>query len=166
MRWVAPALLAMRALAGPVMLDVPYVAQEKSGCGAAVIAMVLGYWEPARPARPAVIHQRLYSREARGVLASGMQRYFREQGFRVFAFEGAWEDLRDHLGKGRPLIVALKPGRGDLHYVVVTGIDAERELVVTHDPAVRRSVCQSRGDFERHWKGSHHWTLLALPESR
>ena len=30
--------------AGDIVLDVPFVAQEKNGCGAAAISMVLSYW--------------------------------------------------------------------------------------------------------------------------
>ena len=40
-----------------------------------------------------------------------MERYFQEKGFRTFTIRGEWEDLKQHLDKGRPLIVALKPAR-------------------------------------------------------
>ena len=47
-----------------VLLDVPFVAQEKNGCGAAVIAMVMQYWqrEQGKPADIDVkaIHLKLY----------------------------------------------------------------------------------------------------------
>ena len=32
-----------------------------------------------------------------------MERYFQENGFRTFTIRGEWEDLEQHLGKGRPL---------------------------------------------------------------
>jgi hypothetical protein len=35
------------------------------------------------------------------------------------------------LEKGRPLIVALNAGHGDLHYLVVTGLDWQRILCWT-----------------------------------
>ncbi len=36
-----------------------------------------------------------------------MERYFKEKGFRTFTIRGEWEDLKQHLDKGRPpLIVA------------------------------------------------------------
>ena len=144
-----------------VWLDVPYIQQEKNGCGAAAIAMVMQYWR--MPADAAAIQARLYSPEARGIHASEMLRYLRDEGFRTFALKGAWGDLREHLEKGRPPIVALQAGGRDLHYVVVTGIDWRENLVLMHDPAGRKLQKQHRAVFEREWKAAANWMLLALP---
>src|SRR6476620_6356648 len=112
-----------------VWLDVPFVKQEKDGCGAASLAMVMQYWQaqqgqPSNQVSDAIQIQRtLYSPKAHGIYASDMERYFQENGFRTFTIRGEWEDLKQHLEKGRPLIVALKPvSGGALHYVVVTGV--------------------------------------------
>jgi ABC-type bacteriocin/lantibiotic exporter with double-glycine peptidase domain len=153
-----------------VRLDVPYIAQEKNGCGAASIAMIMGYWHrqlgESRTPDVQTIYRALYSPDARGVYASDMQRYFRAHGFRTFAFKGEWIDLTHHLQKGRPLIVALKPGRNDLHYVVAMGFDGPNDLVMTHDPAAGKLVRQRRTEFENQWRGADNWSLLALPESQ
>ena len=97
-----------------VWLDVPFVRQEKNGCGAASIAMVMQYWQRQQgevaSADAEQIQRALYSRRAHGIYASDMERYFQQHGFRTFAFAGEWKDLKEHLEKGRPLIVALKPG--------------------------------------------------------
>lgn len=156
-----------------VWLDVPFVAQEKEGCGAASIAMVMRYWQqkqgqgPGETADAARIQQALYSKDAHGIYASAMQRYFEAQGFRAFAFAGEWSDLRQHLEKGRPLIVALQPGAhgAPLHYVVVAGVDPERGLVLLNDPAQRKLLKQDRSSFEREWNAAGKWTLLAVPQS-
>jgi len=94
-----------------------------------------------------------------------MERYFKEHGFRTFSFSGEWDDLQQHLQKGRPLIVALKPSRGDgsLHYVVVAGMDSEQEILLLNDPARRKLLKQDRAGFERQWSATGKWTLLALP---
>jgi predicted double-glycine peptidase len=153
-----------------VRLEVPFVAQEKNGCGAASLAMVMQYWQRQQGGSTETdvqsIHRALYSREARGVHASDMQRYLGQHGFRTYAFHGEWSDLEHHLLKGRPLIVALKTGRNDLHYVVATGFDRQRGVVLKHDPAVRSLLAQHRADFEKEWRGANNWTLLALPESQ
>jgi predicted double-glycine peptidase len=154
-----------------VWLDVPFVKQEKDGCGAASIAMVMQYWQqqrsqPASPDADAIqIQHLLYSAKARGIYASDMERYFREKGFRTFTIRGEWEDLKQHLDKGRPLIVALKPegGRAPLHYVVVTGLD--QQVVMVNDPAQRKLLKQDRSSFERQWSAADRWTLLALPQT-
>jgi len=72
-----------------------------------------------------------------------------------------WQDLKNHLGKGRPLIIALNLGRGDLHYVVVTGLDSRQDLVLKHDPAGRKLLRQHRADFEKEW-----WARAAIPALR
>jgi predicted double-glycine peptidase len=153
-----------------VWLDVPFVKQAKDGCGAAVISMVIQYWniQRSRPsaseADPALIQQELFSREAKGIYASDLERYFTEHDFRAFAFAGDWGALRTHLEKGRPLIVALKPtGGGDLHYVVVAGLDWEHNLVMVNDPAQKKLLKVERADFEKEWKAAKRWTLLAVP---
>lgn len=147
-----------------VWLDVPYIRQEKNGCGAASIAMVMQYWigkgasTPRSDADPHTIQKLLYSRRAEGIFVSDMEGYFREKGFEAFAIRGEWADLRNHIEKGRPLIVCLKEG-APLHYVVVAGVDAR--FVLLNDPARRKLLKLDRTAFERNWKD--RWTLLAVP---
>jgi hypothetical protein len=97
-----------------------------------------------------------------------MERYFQQHGFRTFVFQGTWEDLKQHLEKGRPLIVALKPmpGEASLHYVVVAGLDWQQNLVLVNDAAQRKLLKEDRSRFEKEWKSVSHWTLLALPQSQ
>jgi len=164
-----------------VWLDVPFVKQEKDGCGAASVAMVMQYWfdrrncadgkqagkdDCAPQVDAAEIYRALYTPDARGVYASAMERYFKQRGFSAFAFRGDWDDLLNHLRKGRPLIVALKPTEAGapLHYVVVAGMDTGAGLVLLNDPAQRKLLKQDRADFEKQWSGVNKWTLLALPQ--
>src|SRR6266852_7737738 len=157
-----------------VWLDVPFVKQEKDGCGAASIAMVMQYWQrqqgqsAGQNSDAVQIQHALYSAKARGIYASEMERYFREKGFRTFTIRGEWEDLKQHLDKGRPLIVALKPAGGvtPLHYVVVTGLDQEQGIVMVNDPAQRKLLKQDRSAFEQEWSAAGKWTLLAMPQTQ
>lgn len=166
--WVSGVVFA--ADSSGVWLDIPFVTQEKDGCGAASIAMVMEYWrgQQGRPAHATIdaaeIQRELYSDQAHGIYASSMQRYLQKNGYRTFAFAGTWSDLKQHLEKGRPLIVALKPGgMGSLHYVVVAGFDPERKLILVNDPAQRKLLKQDRSRFEREWEGAERWTLVAVP---
>ncbi len=155
-----------------IWLDVPFIKQEKDGCGAASIAMVMRYWlkQQAKPADtsadPVEIQRALYSSEAHGIYASDLEHYFEQHGFRSFTFEGTWDDLKQHLEKGRPLIVALKPSGGEvpLHYVVVAGLNWEQGIVLLNDPARRKLLKQDRSSFEKEWRAAGKWTLLALPQ--
>jgi ABC-type bacteriocin/lantibiotic exporter with double-glycine peptidase domain len=154
-----------------IWLDIPFVKQEKDGCGAASIAMVMQYWQLQRgrsgnpSAEAEQIQRALLSMAAHGIYASDMERYFQRNGYVTFAFAGDWSDLKQHLEKGRPLIAAVKPGsRVPLHYVVVAGLDHERQLVLLNDPAQRKLLKEDRSRFEQEWKAAARWTLLALPE--
>jgi ABC-type bacteriocin/lantibiotic exporter with double-glycine peptidase domain len=153
-----------------VWLDVPFVKQEKNGCGAASIAMIMQYWQhqqgkPASASEDAAqIQRQLYSAPAHGIYASDLERYLSQHGFRTFAFRGEWSDLQSNLAKGRPLLVALQPGSRDpLHFVVIAGVEAEPGFVLMNDPAQRKLLKQDRSDFEKQWKAAGNWTLLALP---
>jgi ABC-type bacteriocin/lantibiotic exporter with double-glycine peptidase domain len=168
--WVGGVLFA--AHPSGVWLDVPFVKQEKDGCGAASIAMVMQYWQLQQrrsgnpTAEAAQIQRALHSDAAHGIYASDMERYFQQNGYATFVFAGDWSDLKQHLEKGRPLIAALKPGSMvRLHYVVVAGLDQERKLVLLNDPAQRKLLKEDRSRFEQEWKGAGRWTLLALPEA-
>lgn len=164
--------LVCAAESSGVWLDVPFVKQEKYGCGAASVAMVMQFWQrqQGRPSDAASdagqIQRTLYSSRAHGIYASDLEHYLEHHGFHAFAFQGARGDLRQHLEKGRPLIVALKPrSQAPLHYVVVTGLDLQRSLVLLNDPAERKLLSQEQAGFEREWKSAGNWTLLAVPQS-
>ena len=156
-----------------VWLDVPFVKQEKDGCGAASVAMVMQYWQKqqgsaaSESAEAAHILRKLYSAEARGIFASDLESYLKQQRFHTFSFAASWDDLRQHVEKGRPLIVATKPpGDAPLHYMVVTGVDSQRQLVMVNDPAGRKLLKMDRPTFEKQWSAAGSWTLLAVPQQR
>jgi ABC-type bacteriocin/lantibiotic exporter with double-glycine peptidase domain len=167
-------VLPSHAAAGPsgVMLDVPFVAQSKNGCGAASIAMVMQYWQRDSPrshmhgADVETIQSALYSKQARGIFASAIEKYFQDAGYQTFAIRGTWSDLRENLQKGRPLIAALAPERphDPLHYVVVAGMDWQNDWVFLNDPAQRKLLKIGRAEFAKEWAATHDWMLLAVPQ--
>jgi len=174
---LVPALLAVAlssavAVGAGLWLDVPFVRQQAEGCGAATISMVMQYWlknppERIPPAADAVrIQHELFNPHAKGIYASDMERYFRQNGFRVFAFRGTLDDLSHHLAEGRPLIVCLQDSgkSGPLHYVVVVGLENQDGIVWSNDPAQRKLLKMDLGNFEKRWRAMHNWTLLAVPE--
>jgi predicted double-glycine peptidase len=162
---------AVMAEAPGIWLDVPFVKQTEDGCGSAAIAMLLRYWSghgtsvTAGRADAAAIQRQLYSRKGRGIFASDMQRYLRESGFRVFAVRGKWAELREHLTQGRPIIVTMQPGaeKSPFHYVVVAGMDWQRDAVFVHDPARGKLLRIERQEFEKEWLAARNWMLLAVP---
>ncbi|HWQ53971.1 MAG TPA: C39 family peptidase [Bryobacteraceae bacterium] len=150
-------------------IDVPFVRQEREGCGSAAASMVMRHWmvNGARvdpdAADAAAIQRALHSSSAKGIYASSLRRYFERHGFTVHLVHGEMEDLQHHVARGRPLIACLEPRRGDLHYVVVVGIDQDKDEVIVHDPA-RGSFLREKGaGFRERWKATGNWTLLAVP---
>jgi predicted double-glycine peptidase len=161
-RWLAFLLTFQQAL----WIDVPFIRQDKNGCGAAVIWMVMKYWQPELEIDVDEIQHQLYSKEAGGIYAKDLTRYLESHGYRALVFRGDWTDLEEQVSKGRPLIVCLERNSHGvpLHYVVVAGIDPTDNLVLVNDPAQRKLLSMSRSEFERSWQATDNWTLLAMPE--
>ncbi|MGB7846622.1 MAG: C39 family peptidase [Candidatus Acidiferrum sp.] len=169
--WITFAGAVFAADPPAIWIDVPFVSQSKEGCGSAAISMVMQYWakQAGKPASPqmdaAKIQELLYSSRQKGILASALEKYLQEHGYRAFTFRGEWRDLQHHLQQGRPLIVSLKASgaHGPLHYSVVVGVDAEREFIFLNDPARGKMLRMSREGFQSEWDSAKNWTLLAVP---
>jgi len=170
--WFSTIGLALVSWCGSaVWLDVPFVKQEKNGCGSASIAMLMRYWAHSRQvmagaeADPRQIQRALYSQDLKGIRGADMERYFRRNGFQPYVFRGDWAELKRHIGKGRPLIACLKESNGaSLHYVVVAGIDPAAGILMVNDPARRKLIKVDRQSFEKEWAAAQYWTLLAVPQ--
>ncbi len=153
-------------------LDVPYVHQEKDGCGSATLAMVLRYWQRNTAAiaadrdDPDKIQRELYEPKLHGIASSRMEQYLRDSGLDTFAFRGEWSDLRSNISKGRPLIAGLKTRAAPAHYVVIAGVAPDDQAVLLNDPERGKLFRMEREQFEKVWKGTGNWILLAIPRLR
>ena len=150
----------LAGLFAAIQLAVPFVPQQKDTCGAASLTMVLRYWGDE------VTHDQIAAAivEARkpGIAGSRLEAFARARGYFALAYEADAPHLRESLAKGRPLIVALRVGRGLDHDVVVTGMDPEGDVTL-HDPSLGRDRHMARADFEERWHGAGYWALLVLP---
>jgi len=131
--------------------------------------MVLRYWQgknisvSEERADPVKIQRELYASKPKGIYASDMERYLRQSGFEVYAFRGEWSDLRSQVGQGRPLIAGLRPKSAPAHYVVIVGVDPQDTAVLLNDPERGKLLRVERSEFEKGWRGTEGWTLLAVP---
>lgn len=148
------ALAAHCRAASSTQLQLPFYPQQKNGCGAASVAMVMRYWQNQRPgaatagASPRQVYESLYRPEQKGIQLRDMKRYLEQQGFRAFTLHGEWTDVEAHLAKGRPIIVGLKAAPNKpLHFVVVTGSDFG--LVWLNDPTRKEPCRLDRSKFEK-----------------
>lgn len=156
-------LLALTLLAS-APLEVPTIQQQKNGCGAASIAMLLQYWRPQSPPDHAAIYTKLIDSKQKGIRLADMKSYLEDQGFRAFTLRATTKDLEDHLSKRRPLIVSLRPGpRSRAHFIVLTAIDAQN--VTFNDPTKKSPQTWPLAKFEKQWAQAENWLLLATPRS-
>ena len=151
-------ILPLVALLTASSLEVPFVAQRKDTCGAAALAMVLRYW--GDDATHDTVAKTLLTPELHGIAGSRLAEFARGRGMQAVAYKGDMANLREFVGKGRPLIVAWDMGRGRYHDVVVVGFDDERGAVVVHNPAEGPSRSVKKRTFEKRWAGAGYWTLL------
>ncbi len=154
-------MLSVLLLASAVQLPVPFVPQDKDTCGASALAMVMGYW--GREVAHREVADALVESELHGTRGSRLADFARGRGMEAIAFAGEMVGLRDHLAKGRPLVVAIDAGRGRLHDVVVVGFDDERAEAIVHDPARGPGRRVGAGELDKKWAKSGRWALLVLP---
>jgi ABC-type bacteriocin/lantibiotic exporter with double-glycine peptidase domain len=153
---------SIAALALTALLPVPFVPQQKDTCAAAALSMVMTYWDV--PTSHDEIAGKLVSTELKGIAGSRLRDFARERGFQAIAYEGDEQNLREYVGKGRPLIVAWKVGKNRYHDVVVVGFQGDD--VVVNDPDAGPARAVSKESFEKRWAAAGHWTLLVLPEPK
>ena len=139
---------------------VPFVAQRaESDCGAAAIAMVVGYWTGA-PAAPLADTLRPAPRD--GIRAARLRDLARSRGLASFLVQGSFDDLARELGAGRPVLVGLvKPHRRNVltHYEIVVGWHPKTRTVVTLDPAAGWRANSFDG-FVAEWQPARWLTLI------
>lgn len=151
-------MLLLPLVLGAFSLSVPFVSQRKDTCGAAALAMVLRYWN--EDVSHDQVARALVQPELHGIAGSQLADFARGRGLEAVAYRGDMAQLRDFVGKGRPLIVAWHL-RGSLyHDVVVVGFDDERGTVLVNDPAKGPSRAVKAATFEKRWAGAGYWTLL------
>jgi ABC-type bacteriocin/lantibiotic exporter with double-glycine peptidase domain len=133
---------------------------EEADCGAAAIAMVVAYWTSGDPAP---IAASLRPAPERGIAAGRLRDLARGRGLAAFIVRGEVADLEREVAAGRPVVVGLvKPyGRKKVltHYEVVVGLNREKKLVVTLDPAAGWRENQMAA-FLREWEPSKRLALV------
>jgi len=116
---------------------VPFVAQRgERDCGAAALAMVLGYWQVLTT--PDEIAGARPDGRGRALRAGELRDFARSRGLEAFLVSGDPADLRAQLERGRPLLVGLGKSYGRrtvAHYEVLIGLHRERRRILTLDPA-------------------------------
>ena len=146
---------------GAVSLDVPAIKQPYNLCLATCVSMVLKYW--GLDVSPKAIADRIPVYRD-GVTGQDLQHVVERSGFRGFLIQPPFEDLLEHLRKGRPTVVSL-PSRGDSrHAVVLTGFDDRTRSLLLIDPASGKKRSLDYATFQRKWETAKRWTFLIVPQ--
>jgi len=145
---------------------VPAVRQAANeDCGAAALAMVLGYWRlpvtrdgiaAANPPAP-----------ERGIKAAALRDFARRQGMQAFIIQGQLADLDREIHLHHPVLVGVmkRYGRSAYsHYEVVVGVNHQKQRILTLDPA-RGLRVNSREGFAAEWAAAGQVTLVVFPQA-
>lgn len=161
-------LLVTLPMLGKAPVGVPFVHQEKNGCGAASVAMVMQYWTAKHPELelstpdPGLVYSTLYRPEFRSITLSSMSQFLEDHGYAAFTFRGETLDLETQVHKGRPVIVAMRVrSKANLHFAVLADLDSA--WVWLNDPTRRKATRMKRAKFEKAWRRADNWLLLAAP---
>ncbi|HUQ94469.1 MAG TPA: C39 family peptidase, partial [Bryobacteraceae bacterium] len=143
----------------------------RAGCGSAAVAMVMQYWVRQQPGLDAAAADaeridKVLPPSSKGISGQALKNYVEANGFTGFLFNGELSDLRNHLEKGRPVVVCLglKGPKGPLHFAVVVGLEAG--AVILNDPARGKLFREPMEPFLRAWRVTGNWALLAVPGPR
>jgi ABC-type bacteriocin/lantibiotic exporter with double-glycine peptidase domain len=144
---------------------VPAVRQAANqDCGAAALAMVLGYWK--RPVTRDGIIAANPPAPDRGIKAAALRDFARHQGMQAFVIQGQFADLDREIRSHHPVLVGVmkRYGRGVYsHYEVVVGINRKDQRILAIDPAHGPRV-DSRQGFATEWAAAGQVALVVFPQ--
>ncbi len=141
-----------------IIQDVPFYPQEDFQCGPASLAGVLNYW--GVNVEPSEIADKIYSSSARGTLTIDMLLYAKGKGLYSLHYSGSWEDLKEKIKNGYPLVVLVDYGffvYQANHFMVVVGFSDEGVVV---NSGKKRHEFIEKERFLDIWEKTGYWTLL------
>jgi Flp pilus assembly protein TadD len=144
------------------VLNVPFIAQKPNYCGPAALAMLANYH--GHPVSQDDIAGAIYLPDIGGTLTSELGEYARRFNLWVRQYRGSFDDVRQKLAAGVPLLVLGRFGEQP-HYFIVLGWDGFRQIVTVHSDTRPRYEMRLE-DFQRHWERAGNWTLLVCPPEK
>lgn len=146
---------------GQIIENVPFYPQEMYQCGPASLAGILNFWGVT--VSPEEIAVEIYSRSVRGTLNLDMTLYSEKRGLKANHYEGSFEDLKEKIDAGYPLIVMVDYGfwiYKKYHFMVLLGY--YKNGVVVNSEKDQHKFIPLRV-FLKSWKRTRYWSLLITP---
>ncbi len=140
-----------------IITGVPFYPQEQYQCGPASLAGVLRYWGLRR--EPEDIAREIYSKGARGTLNMDLVLYASKEGLDARQYSGGWDDLKQKITDGAPLIVLVDFGFSAFqanHFMVVTGYSDDGVVV---NSGKEEGLFMDKKKFQKAWQRTNFWTL-------
>lgn len=142
---------------------VPFYPDASYQCGPATLAGVLNFWG-VRVSQEEIADA-VFSKSAGGALGMDLAWYARSRGMQAKEFEGTLADVRRAIDQGRPLIVFVDLGFGEVsagHFMVVIGYTDDGIIA---NSGKNRFEIFSNNRFDRLWSRNSRWTLLITQPS-
>jgi ABC-type bacteriocin/lantibiotic exporter with double-glycine peptidase domain len=108
------------------------------------------------------ITRAIYREKLAGTLLPDMLAYARGAGFNAEVYVGSFEDLKQRLRRGTPLILFIDLGLDIYpvgHFIVVTGYSDSEQAVVAHS-GLERDMGYGYTELESAWRRTGYSTLL------
>jgi len=158
---------------------VPILTQTKNACGTTSLAMILNYLTGRTDFNPADIDRVIRRSATTGTAPSHLVDYARDLGMSAGMYNNSsFDELMDHVAKGRPVMVALDKFDNDVmnvkdHYVIVTGFetDANGEIGVKIRDPKGSQYTMTHDQFMKEWGKTsdgfnNFMTVFAPPGTR
>jgi tetratricopeptide (TPR) repeat protein len=144
----------------------PFFPQRDYQCGPAALATALAYFEVPVTADDLV--GQVYIPERKGSVQLEMLAAARRYGMISYALAPRFDDLLREIAAGTPVVVLQNYGAGPLdrwHYATAVGYNAHSGSIVLRSGESRR-WWMPLALFERTWRDSGYWAMVAVPPSR
>lgn len=150
------------------ILPVPVIHQKNvSLCGLVAMQMVAEYYHTPLKASD-VTRLTLAITQRHGLTGAELQTAFQDAGFFTVIYPGSLDHstagLYTQIDDGRPVIVMIRnPQSQYAHYLVVSGYDPVKQLVIFVDP-VNGVLAAPTNQFQISWVTMKRFSLLAVPQ--
>ncbi|MEM8844330.1 MAG: PA2778 family cysteine peptidase [Pseudomonadota bacterium] len=148
---------------GDVVIDVPFIKQDKFYCGPASLTMVADYY--GRDLTLKQVEQLMYLPVVNGSLQTELQATARSMKFAAFPMNLNRETLSAEIDQERPIIVLQNLSLEVYpvwHYSVVVGRSPNIDHLLLHS-GQHQYYRIPWHTFENTWKRSKQWALVLLP---
>jgi tetratricopeptide (TPR) repeat protein len=148
------------------LIEAPFFPQSEYQCGPAALATALAYFKVPVTADDLV--SQVYIPERKGSVQVEMLAAPRRYGMISYALAPRFEDVLREIAAGTPVVVLQNYGFGPFerwHYATAIGFNARSGSLVLRSGETRR-WWMPLALFERTWRDSRYWAMVAVPPDR